>query len=204
VQVGPVELLSPQRQLYAVMGFILFAAYVTWALQRSRVGRAWMAMREDEAVAEAMGINIVAAKLSAFIIGAILASFAGALYVTRIGSAFPHDFDIIFSITVLVIIIVGGLASVPGVLVGALVLAALPQLLREFDEFRFLIYGALLIVMMLNRPEGFIPSRARARELHEEEAEQDAWLREVAVQEGQDPASPASGAQPAPPEGSQE
>lgn len=199
IHVGPVELLIPQRQLYVAMVFILFAAYVTWALQRSRVGRAWMAMREDENVAEAMGVNIVAAKLSAFIIGAILASFAGALYVTRIGSAFPHDFDIIFSITVLVIIIVGGLASVPGVIVGALVLAALPQLLREFDEFRFLVYGALLILMMLKRPEGFIPSRARARELHEEEAEQDIWLREVTAQERQAPGTPVLGAQSASP-----
>jgi branched-chain amino acid transport system permease protein len=206
VHLGPVALVSPQRQLYVVMAFILFAAYVTWALQRSRVGRAWMAMREDESVAEAMGVNIVAAKLSAFIIGAILASFAGALYVTRIGSAFPHDFDIIFSITVLVIIIVGGIASVPGVLVGALALAALPQLLREFDEFRFLIYGALLILMMLKRPEGFIPSRRRAQELHEEEAEQDVWLREVAAQERlegvpaeAEPAPPAPEAEPAPP-----
>jgi branched-chain amino acid transport system permease protein len=155
-------------------------------------------------VAEAMGINIVAAKLSAFVIGAILASFAGALYVTRIGSAFPHDFDIIFSITVLVIIIVGGLASVPGVLVGALVLAALPQLLREFNEFRFLIYGALLILMMLKRPEGFIPSRTRARELHEEEAEQDVWLREVAAQERQAPGAGPNEAPPATPTDSEE
>jgi branched-chain amino acid transport system permease protein len=204
VQMGPVTLARPEAQLYLVMAFILFAAYATWALQRSRVGRAWMAMREDEAVAEAMGINIVAAKLSAFVIGAILASFAGALYVTRIGSAFPHDFDIIFSITVLVIIIVGGLASVPGVLVGALVLAALPQLLREFNEFRFLIYGALLILMMLKRPEGFIPSRTRARELHEEEAEQDVWLREVAAQERQAPGAGPNEAPPATPTDSEE
>jgi branched-chain amino acid transport system permease protein len=157
----------------------VLAAYVSWALQRSRVGRAWMAMREDESVAEAMGINIVAAKLSAFVIGAIMASFAGALWAVRIGSVFPNSFDIIVSITVLVVIIVGGIASVPGVMVGALVLVALPELLREFEEFRFLIYGALLIFMMVNRPEGFIPSTRRARELHEEEAEQDAWLRAV-------------------------
>jgi branched-chain amino acid transport system permease protein len=204
VHVGPVALGTPQRQLYAVMAFILLAAYVSWSLQRSRVGRAWMAMREDESVAEAMGVNIVAAKLSAFIIGAVLASFAGALYVTRVGSAFPGDFDIIFSITVLVVIIVGGIASVPGVLVGSFALVALPQLLREFDEYRFLIYGGLLVLMMLHRPEGFIPSTRRARELHEEEAEQDVWLREVAAQERQEPAAAVPGAEPASPESPKE
>jgi branched-chain amino acid transport system permease protein len=195
IQVGTVEVVGTQSLLYLVVGFILLAAYASWALQRSRVGRAWMAMREDESVAEAMGINIVATKLSAFVIGAILASFAGALWAVRIGSVFPNSFDIIVSITVLAIIIVGGIASVPGVMVGALMLVALPELLREFEEFRFLIYGALLIFMMVNRPEGFIPSTRRARELHEEEAEQDAWLRAVVETQKQEaqPASPDSG-----------
>jgi branched-chain amino acid transport system permease protein len=191
IQVGTVEVVGTQSLLYLVVGFIVLAAYASWALQRSRVGRAWMAMREDESVAEAMGINIVAAKLSAFVIGAILASFAGALWAVRIGSVFPNSFDIIVSITVLAVIIVGGIASVPGVMVGALVLVALPELLREFEEFRFLIYGALLIFMMVNRPEGFIPSTRRARELHEEEAEQDAWLRAV-VETRKREAQPAS------------
>jgi branched-chain amino acid transport system permease protein len=78
---------------------------------------------------------------------------------------------------VLVVIITGGLASVPGVILGSLVLVALPEILRQFEEYRFLIYGALLIFMMLNRPEGFIPSRRRMEELHEEEVGQDVWLR---------------------------
>jgi branched-chain amino acid transport system permease protein len=191
IQVGTVEVVGTQRLLYLVVGFIVFAAYASWALQRSRVGRAWMAMREDESVAEAMGINIVAAKLSAFVIGAILASFAGSLWAVRIGSVFPNSFDIVVSITVLVIIIVGGIASVPGVMVGALALVALPELLREFEQFRFLIYGALLIFMMVNRPEGFIPSKRRARELHEDDVEQDLWLRAVAEKQKQE-AQPSS------------
>jgi branched-chain amino acid transport system permease protein len=178
IVIGPVEVQGPQMFFYAVFGFALIAAYVSYAVQDSRIGRAWMAMREDESVAEAMGVNIISAKLSAFIIGAILAGFGGALFATNIGSIFPHSFNIIVSITVLVVIIIGGLGSIPGVVVGALVLVGLPDLLREFEDFRFLIYGALLIFMMLNRPEGFIPSRRRAQELHEEEAMQDAWLRE--------------------------
>jgi branched-chain amino acid transport system permease protein len=108
--------------------------------------------------------------------GAILAGLGGALFATKIGSVFPQSFDVVVSITVLVVIIVGGMASVRGVVLGALVLVGLPELLREFEEYRFLLYGALLIFMMLSRPEGFIPSKRRAQELHEEELEQDAWL----------------------------
>jgi ABC-type branched-chain amino acid transport system, permease component len=136
-------------------------------------------------------VNIVAAKLSAFVIGAMLAGFGGALFATKIGSIFPHSFNVIVSITVLVVIIVGGMGSVPGVVVGALVLVGLPELLREFEAYRFLVYGALLIFMMVNRPEGFIPSGRRAQELHEEDMAQDAWLRERAAEQ-RDAAAPAS------------
>ena len=176
ITIGPWEIRGPQAFLYPLLVLILLAAYVSHALQNSRIGRAWMAMREDESVAEAVGVNIVAAKLSAFIVGAILAGLGGALFATKIGSIFPNSFDIIVSITVLVVVIVGGMASVPGVILGAVVLVGLPELLREFEDFRFLIYGALLIFMMLRRPEGFIPSRRRAQELHEADIEQDAWL----------------------------
>lgn len=176
LQIGPLVFNSPEQYFYPIVVFVLLAAYVTYALEKSRWGRAWMAMREDESVAEAMGINIVTAKLSAFIVGAVLASFGGALFAAQIGSVFPHSFDIVVSITVLVIIIVGGMGSVPGVAVGALALIGLPNLLREFSEYQFLFYGVLLITMMLNKPEGFIPSKRRAQELHQEELSQDAWL----------------------------
>jgi branched-chain amino acid transport system permease protein len=189
IVIGPVEVQGPQMFFYAVFGFALIAAYVSYAVQDSRIGRAWMAMREDESVAEAMGVNIVTAKLLAFIIGAVLAGFGGALFAANIGSIFPSSFNIIVSITVLVVIIIGGLGSIPGVVLGALILVGLPELLREFENFRFLIYGALLIFMMLNRPEGFIPSRRRAQELHEEEMLQDVWLKEE--QERQERGEPA-------------
>jgi branched-chain amino acid transport system permease protein len=184
LQIGPLTFSTPQDYFYPVFLFVLLAAYVTFAVQNSRWGRAWMAMREDESVAEAMGVNIVTAKLSAFVVGAILASFGGSLFAAQIGSVFPHTFDIVVSITVLVIIIVGGMGSVPGVTLGALVLIVLPNLLREFSEYQFLFYGVLLIVMMLNRPEGFIPSKRRAQELHTEELSQDAWL-EIYGEKGQ-------------------
>jgi len=184
IALGPIVMKGPQDYYYAILLFVVLAAYVSWALQESRIGRAWMAMREDESVAEAMGVNIVAAKLWAFVIGAIIASFGGALFATRIGSVFPQTFSVVVSVTILVLVIVGGLASIPGVMLGALALVALPELLREFEQYRFLIYGALLIFMMLKRPEGLIPSRRRMRELHEDEVEQDAWLKaEAAKQE---------------------
>jgi branched-chain amino acid transport system permease protein len=179
LDVRPIELDTPTLFFYGILVFALIAAYVSWTLQDSRIGRAWMAMREDESVAEAMGVNIVSAKLWAFIVGAVLASLGGALFAAKIHSVFPQSFGIVVSIQVLIIVILGGMGSMRGVVVGALVLIALPNLLREFEAYRFLLYGALLIFMMLKRPEGFIPSRRRAAELHEEDVAQDQWLKEA-------------------------
>jgi branched-chain amino acid transport system permease protein len=190
VSVGPVTLNTPPEFFYPIAAFVLLAAYVSWALQDSRIGRAWMAMREDEPVAEAMGINIVTAKLSAFVVGAVLASFGGALFASKIGAIFPSSFQILVSIIVLVIIIVGGLGSMPGVAVGALVLVGLPELLREFEEYRLLIYGMLLIFMMLHRPEGLLPNQRRVAELRAEDLSQDSWFSQEREQQRRD--APAS------------
>lgn len=190
IHIFGIELLGTQAFFYLIFGFAVAFVYVAYALQNSRIGRAWTAMREDENVAEAMGVNIVSAKLWAFIIGAILASFGGALFAVKIGSVFPHSFSVTVSITILIIVIVGGLGSIPGVALAALVLVGLPELLQEFQEFRFLIYGMLLIYMMQKRPEGFIPSKRRARELHEDEMLQDDWLRARA---GEQAAQPVAG-----------
>jgi branched-chain amino acid transport system permease protein len=164
-----------------VLVFAVIAAFVSWRLQDSRIGRAWMAMREDEQVAEVMGINVVTAKLLAFIIGAILASLGGAIFAVKIGSIFPSSFQIVQSIIILVIVIVGGMGSLRGVAVGALVLIGVlggptqPGMLREFQEYKLLIYGVLLVYMMLQRPEGLVPNVRRSRELHVDELTQDAW-----------------------------
>jgi branched-chain amino acid transport system permease protein len=179
ITIGPFELNSPQAFFYMIFGLALIIAYASYALLNSRTGRSWIAMREDETVAEAMGVNTVAAKLSAFAIGALFASFAGALFATKIHSVVPASFTVDESILVLIIVIVGGIASVPGVAVGALALVGLPEILREFEEYRFLVYGALLIFMMLKRPAGLIPSRRRAAELQEDEQSQDAWLKQA-------------------------
>lgn len=175
---------DPQQVLYLVMFFVALAIYVSWRLENSRIGRAWMAVREDESVAEAMGINTVNAKLQAFVVGAILAAFAGAIFATKVGSVFEASFKILVSIVILVVVIVGGMGRIAGVIAGAAVLIGIlggpnqPGLVAEFSEFKLLIYGALLVWMMLKRPEGLIPNVRRSRELHQEEFLQDAWLRE--------------------------
>lgn len=169
--IGSLVLLTPQQLYYVVLGCALLAAFISNRLRESRLGRSWIAMREDEDVAEAMGINLVRTKLMAFAIGAGFSGMAGAIFAPKLTSIFPHSFSLLISINVLSLIIVGGLGSIPGTIVGAIVLVGLPELLREFAEFRWLIYGALLVLMMLNRPEGFIPSETIRRELHAGEAE---------------------------------
>jgi branched-chain amino acid transport system permease protein len=170
---------DPKITYYVLAAMCLIAIYVSWRLVGSRTGRAWSAMREDEQVAEAMGVSIVGYKLRAFTTGAVLGGLAGAVFAARIGSVFPVSFDVQVSITVLALIILGGIGSLPGVVVGALVLVGLPELLREFGEFRLLIYGAVLVGVMILRPAGLIPNVRRSRELQEEERAQDAWAREV-------------------------
>ena len=164
-----VSLVQPGQFYYIVLAGCLLAWFVSWRLSESRLGRQWMALREDEDVAEAMGIRLVATKLLAFGFGAAFSGLAGAFFASKLTSIFPHSFKLDISINVLSLIIIGGMGSLPGVVVGALILVGLPELLREFAEFRLLMYGALLVVMMLAKPEGFIPSAIRRRELHADE-----------------------------------
>jgi branched-chain amino acid transport system permease protein len=166
------ELVQPSQFYYVLLAGCLLAAFVSWRLSESRLGRQWMSLREDEDVAEAMGINLVNTKLLAFGIGAAFSGLSGAIFASKLTSIFPHSFSLLVSINVLCLIIVGGMGSLPGVLVGALVLVGLPELLREFAEYRLLAYGALLIVMMLARPEGLLPSAVHRRELHANEDEE--------------------------------
>ncbi|MGD2042608.1 MAG: leucine/isoleucine/valine transporter permease subunit [Acidimicrobiia bacterium] len=177
-----INVTTPNLMIYMVAFFVLLAAFISWRLEHSRIGRAWAALREDEDVAEAVGVDTVKAKLTAFITGAVIASFAGALFAAKVGSVFTNSFEILVSIVILVIVIVGGMGNIVGVVVGAFVLIGIlggpnqPGLLQEFGEYRLLMYGALLVFMMLRRPEGLVPSKRRQQELHQEEFLQDAWL----------------------------
>jgi branched-chain amino acid transport system permease protein len=164
--IGDFVFISPQHFYYLILIGCLIAWYVSARLRDGRLGRRWMAMREDEDVAEAMGINLTTTKLLAFAMGATFAGMAGSIFASRLGSVFPNSFELLISINVLAIVIVGGLGSLPGVVLGAFMLVGLPELLREFEEYRLLMYGILLIVMMLVRPEGLWPSAITQRELH--------------------------------------
>jgi len=160
--------LSSQELYYYLMLAVLFLViFIALRLRDSRQGRRWMAMREDEDVAQAVGIRLVSTKLLAFASGAAMAGLAGAIFASKVGSVYPHSFNLLVSINVLAVVIVGGMGSVPGVVAGALVLFGLPELLREFSEFRYFVFGAVLVAMMLYRPEGLWPEAKRRQELHE-------------------------------------
>ncbi len=164
-----ISLKDPRLLYYLILAACLLGVFVSIRLNYSRIGRAWIAMREDEDVAQAMGIHLVTAKLMAFSIGAALAGIGGAIFASRQGAIFPADFTLFISINVLCLIIIGGIGSIPGTIVGALFLVGLPEVLRELDEFRILAYGAGLIIMMIVKPEGLLPSARRKMELHEHE-----------------------------------
>ncbi|MCJ7737849.1 MAG: leucine/isoleucine/valine transporter permease subunit, partial [Anaerolineae bacterium] len=156
--------------MYIILLSILLVAFITQRLQSSRVGRAWMAMREDESVAQAMGIHTLNYKILAFAIGAAFAGLGGAIFASRNKFTGPEDFVMLVSINVLCLVIIGGMGSIPGVIVGAIVLKGLPEILRQLDDYRMLAFGALLIVMMILRPEGLLPPK-RAKSVSAGEAD---------------------------------
>ena len=163
---------DPQIIYYPILFFCILAAIAAASLASSRVGRAWNAMREDESVAEATGVNTTYYKLLAFGLGAAFGCLSGAFFAAKIGVIYPDSFSILVSINALALIILGGMGNIWGVIIGALVLVGLPEFLREFSEYRLLIYGAVLVAMMLLRPEGLLPSRTRKAELHGEDEDE--------------------------------
>jgi branched-chain amino acid transport system permease protein len=175
--IGSSTFRDPQPFYYLTLAFCAVALFVSWRLSHSRVGRAWNAMREDEQVAEAMGISTVKYKLLAFGTGAAIGSLSGSLFAVQIGSLSPASFTILVSITALAIVILGGMGSLPGVVLGALVLIGLPGFLTEFQDYQLLIYGAVLVGIMILRPQGLIPNVRRMQELQEEERAQDQWFK---------------------------
>jgi ABC-type branched-subunit amino acid transport system permease subunit len=153
----------------SIVGAIL-VSFVSLNLRNSRIGRAWLAIRSDEDIAQAMGINLVNLKLLAFSIGAAMAALAGMIFASRQNSIFPDDFNLEVSINVLSLVIIGGMGSVPGVVIGSIVLIGLPELLRPVEDYRIMAFGLLLILTMVTRPQGLLPApppelEARARAL---------------------------------------
>jgi len=144
--------------VYLIIAGVILASFVYNRLQQSRTGRAWLAIREDETVARASGVDTIKYKLLALAIGAAFAGLAGGIYASRNQFTGPDEHALMASINVLSLIIVGGMGNIPGTILGAFTLKGLPEILREFANFRLLAFGALLVFMMLSRPEGLIPS----------------------------------------------
>lgn len=144
---------------YLIFAAVVLAAVVYSHLEKSRTGRAWLAIREDETVARATGVNTTRYKLLALALGAAFAGLAGAIYASRNQFTGPEEHSLMASINVISLIIVGGMGNIPGTILGAFALKGLPEILREFANYRLLTFGALLVVMMLSRPNGLIPSR---------------------------------------------
>jgi len=145
--------------MYLIILAVLVVTFFSNRLKNSRTGKAWFAINLDETVARATGINAFTSKLLALSLSAGIAGFAGVLFASRNQFTGPDDHALMVSINVICLVIVGGIGNIPGVFLGAFALKGLPEILRETESYRLLIFGVLLILMMRLRPEGFLPAK---------------------------------------------
>ncbi|MDD4964070.1 MAG: ABC transporter ATP-binding protein [Gallionella sp.] len=196
IQVGGVSLNATQElfgitlpsvhlYFYLFLSLTLVIVLVSQRLEHSRIGRAWMAIREDEVAASAMGLNTRNLKLLAFAMGAMFGGVSGTLFAGFQGFVSPESFSLMESVMILCMVVLGGMGNIAGVIVGGVLLAILPEVLRHSvvplqqslfgkvlidpESLRMLLFGTALILMMLYRPAGLLPSRLRRRELDDEE-----------------------------------
>jgi branched-chain amino acid transport system permease protein len=156
---------------FLLLVLIAFIILVFSRLNNSRIGRGWVAIREDEKAAEAMGVNVFGLKILAFVVGAFLAGMAGTIKAHQDVSVTPDQYIFLESAFLLAAIVLGGMGTIAGVLIGAVILKLLPEKLRFFADYRLLLFGLLLVLMMRFRPEGLIASRRRQLEFHEDDEE---------------------------------
>jgi branched-chain amino acid transport system permease protein len=154
--------------LLVLIGFVIL---VFSRLNDSRIGRGWVAIREDEKAAEAMGVNVFGLKILAFVIGAFLAGLAGTIKAHQDVAVSPDQYEFLESAFLLAAIVLGGMGTIAGVLLGATILKLLPEKLRFFSEYRLMFFGLTLVLMMRFRPEGLVANRRRQLEFHEEDEE---------------------------------
>lgn len=147
---------------YLAVAAALVTVFISYRLMNSKLGRAWEAIREDEIAARCSGVNARGLKILAFSTGAFFGGIGGALYAHMIGFISPDSFTFLESITILVMVVIGGAGNVLGVVVGAVAFVILPERFREFEHLRLLIFGLALVLLMINRPQGIFP-RVRTR-----------------------------------------
>jgi branched-chain amino acid transport system permease protein len=161
---------APMHYYYLVLVLVLFTAFAARRLERSRLGRAWTYVREDELAAEAMGIDTTRVKLIAFVLGSAWAGLAGVVYASRYRVIAPENFSFVESVIMFCIVVLGGIGSVPGILVGTAGMVVLPEMVREAKTWRDAWLGVAMILMMIVRPEGLWPSQRAKLEMLGEEA----------------------------------
>ncbi len=166
--VGPwkFDVLHSRPYYWLALCVIIVVVFFIRRLEHSRVGRAWTAIREDEDAAELMGVPTFKFKLWAFAIGAAIGGLSGTLYAGYVSAITPETFTLQLSILFLAAVVLGGAGNVPGVIIGAVLVSYLPERFRNFEEWRVFIFGAALVVMMVFRPQGILPSKQRSAELH--------------------------------------
>jgi len=169
--------------MYLIIICVALSIFLYYRLEKSRTGRAWLAIKEDLIVAQATGVSIQKYRLLALCIGAAFAGLAGGIFAARNQFTGPNDHTLMVSINILSLIIVGGMNSIPGILLGAFTLKGLPEILREMENYRLLVFGLLLVVMMLVRPEGLWPA---SRPNLEQEAKEKIMKDEVLSEEESD------------------
>ena len=149
---------STNLTYYIILAFVIITIFVVRRLENSRLGRSWVAMREDEIAGEAMGIDMWRTKLAAFALSTFWAGVAGVIFASKTTFINPASFTMWESIIVLCMVVLGGMGSIPGVIAGALLMTLLPEYLRAFSELRMLIFGAVLVLMMVFKSDGIIPA----------------------------------------------
>ena len=160
---------KPQMLYYIVLAIAMITILCVYRLNYSRIGRAWEAIREDETAAELMGVNTFLLKLLAYAMGAVFAGFAGSFFAARMRFVSPESFTFLESAMVLAMVVLGGMGSIPGVILGVLALVALPEVFRDFELYRMLIFGGTMTLMMLVRPKGLWPAKRMGTRSEEKE-----------------------------------
>jgi branched-chain amino acid transport system permease protein len=160
---------SLESLYFLVLGIAVITVIGVRRLDHSRIGRAWVAIREDEVAAELSGVPTMWLKLLAYALGASFASVVGGFFAAKLSYTNPNFFIFMESCIVLCIVVLGGVGSTPGVIVAAVILSAVPEIFRELQSYRMLAFGAAMAAMMVLKPEGLIPASRRKRELHASE-----------------------------------